>query len=80
MGADYFEQDQQGESAGCRGEASARTASSTAPSLTKTRLSPTAFVMTPEGKRNDFDGENYFIRDGIVVVPKKTTIPVGFWI
>jgi glucose-1-phosphate adenylyltransferase len=37
-------------------------------------------VMTPGGKRNDFDGENYFIRDGIVVVPKKTTIPVGFWI
>jgi glucose-1-phosphate adenylyltransferase len=37
-------------------------------------------VMTPEGKRNDFDGENYFISDGIVSVPKNATIPVGFWI
>jgi hypothetical protein len=36
--------------------------------------------MTPEGKRNDFDGENYFISDGIVGVPKNATIPVGFWI
>jgi glucose-1-phosphate adenylyltransferase len=37
-------------------------------------------VMTPRGKRNDFDGENYFISDGIVGVPKNATIPVGFWI
>jgi glucose-1-phosphate adenylyltransferase len=37
-------------------------------------------VMTPEGKRNNFDGENYLICDGIVDVPKNATIPVGFWI
>ena len=24
--------------------------------------------------------ENYFIRDGIVVVPKNAVIPAGFWI
>ncbi len=37
-------------------------------------------VITPEGKPNDFDAVNYFIRDGIVVVPKNAVIPAGFWI
>jgi glucose-1-phosphate adenylyltransferase len=37
-------------------------------------------VITPEGKPNDFDGGNYYIRDGIVVVPKNAVIPAGFWI
>jgi glucose-1-phosphate adenylyltransferase len=37
-------------------------------------------VITPEGKPADFDGDNYFIRDGIVIVPKDAVIPVGFWI
>jgi glucose-1-phosphate adenylyltransferase len=37
-------------------------------------------VITPEGKPADFDGGNYFIRDGIVVVPKNAVIPAGFWI
>ena len=34
-------------------------------------------VITPEGKPENFDGPNYFIRDGIVIVPKNTTIPDG---
>ena len=37
-------------------------------------------VITPEGKPADLDAENYFIRDGIVVVPKNSVIPAGFWI
>ena len=37
-------------------------------------------VITPEGKPDNFDSENYFIRDGIVVVPKNAVIPAGFWI
>jgi glucose-1-phosphate adenylyltransferase len=37
-------------------------------------------VITPEGKPEDFDAENYYIRDGIVVIPKDATIPAGFWI
>jgi glucose-1-phosphate adenylyltransferase len=37
-------------------------------------------VITPEGKPSDFDADNYFIRDGIVVVPKNAVIPAGFWI
>ena len=37
-------------------------------------------VITPEGKSQNLDADNYFIRDGIVVVPKNAVIPVGFWI
>jgi glucose-1-phosphate adenylyltransferase len=37
-------------------------------------------VITPEGKPSNYDGENYFIRDGIVVVPKNAVIPAGTWI
>jgi glucose-1-phosphate adenylyltransferase len=34
-------------------------------------------VITPEGKTENADGENYFIRDGVVVVPKGAVIPAG---
>src|SRR5262245_18463616 len=37
-------------------------------------------VITPEGKEANLDANNYFIRDGIVVVPKDAVIPAGFWI
>ncbi|HEY1581530.1 MAG TPA: glucose-1-phosphate adenylyltransferase [Chthoniobacterales bacterium] len=37
-------------------------------------------VITPEGKATDLDAPNYYIRDGIVVVPKDAVIPAGFWI
>jgi len=37
-------------------------------------------VITPEGKEPNLDAANYFIRDGIVVVPKDAVIPAGFWI
>ncbi len=37
-------------------------------------------VITPEGKPTNLDAENYFIRDGIVVIPKNAVIPAGFWI
>jgi hypothetical protein len=25
----------------------------------------------------DYDGENYFVRDGIIIIPKKAIIPDG---
>ena len=37
-------------------------------------------VITPDGKPENFDGPNYYIRDGIVVVPKGGVIPEGTWI
>ena len=32
-------------------------------------------VITPEGKPDHFDGANYYIREGIAIVPKGTVIP-----
>lgn len=32
-------------------------------------------IITPEGKPDNFDGEHYYIRDGIVIVPKNASIP-----
>ncbi len=37
-------------------------------------------VITADGKPENLDAENYFIRDGIVVIPKNAVIPAGFWI
>ena len=34
-------------------------------------------VIKAEGKSSDVDGENYYIRDGVVVVPKGAVIPAG---
>ena len=32
-------------------------------------------VLTPEGKPDNYDGEHFYIRDGIVIVPKNAIIP-----
>ena len=37
-------------------------------------------VISPEGKSQDLDGDGYYIRDGIVVVPKNSVIKDGTWI
>ncbi|MBG89386.1 MAG: glucose-1-phosphate adenylyltransferase [Verrucomicrobiales bacterium] len=34
-------------------------------------------TITPEGKDENVDGDNYYIRDGIVVIPKNAVIPSG---
>jgi hypothetical protein len=47
-----------------------------APSLTRTRASGTVAI-TPEGKPANVDGGNYYIRDGVVVVPKGAVISDG---
>jgi len=37
-------------------------------------------VITPEGKPENMDGENFYIRDGICCIPKDAIIPSGTWI
>jgi len=37
-------------------------------------------VISPEAKPQNVDGDNYYIRDGIVIVPKNAVIPSGTWI
>jgi glucose-1-phosphate adenylyltransferase len=79
MGADYFEED--------------RTSGGDVPSIgigrncvidraiiDKNARIADGVVITPEGKAANLDSENYFIRDGIVVIPKNAVIPAGFWI
>ncbi|MGH7499441.1 MAG: glucose-1-phosphate adenylyltransferase, partial [Gemmatimonadales bacterium] len=33
--------------------------------------------ITPDGKPVDFDGPNFYIRDGIVIIPKSGVVPSG---
>jgi glucose-1-phosphate adenylyltransferase len=37
-------------------------------------------VITPDGKAPNVDSTNYYIRDGVIVIPKNATIPNGTWI
>jgi glucose-1-phosphate adenylyltransferase len=37
-------------------------------------------VISPEGKTGDQDGDNYFLRDGIIIIPKNAVIPDGTWV
>lgn len=37
-------------------------------------------VISPHGKSQALDGDGYYIRDGIVVIPKNSVIPPGTWI
>jgi len=79
MGADYFESDRPADPANPR-LGIGRNCVIDRAIIDKNARIADGVVITPEGKPQDFDGENYFIRDGIVVVPKDTVIPSGFWI
>jgi len=37
-------------------------------------------VISPHGKSPDLNGDGFYIRDGLVVVPKNSVIPAGTWI
>ncbi len=37
-------------------------------------------VITPDGKAPNVDADNWYIRDGVVVIPKNAVIPDGTWI
>jgi glucose-1-phosphate adenylyltransferase len=37
-------------------------------------------VITPDGKAPNVDSTSYYIRDGVVVIPKNAVIPNGSWI
>src|SRR6266481_7501004 len=74
MGADYFELEQDGDSDRPR-IGIGRNCVIDRAIIDKNARIADGVVITPEGKPADFDGGNYFIRDGIVVVPKNGTIP-----
>jgi glucose-1-phosphate adenylyltransferase len=79
MGADYFELDQNKE-ANVPPIGIGRNCVIDRAIIDKNARIGEGVVITPEGKPANFNGDNYFIRDGIVVVPKNAAIPAGFWI
>jgi glucose-1-phosphate adenylyltransferase len=79
MGADYFELDGEGGSDQPR-IGIGRNCVIDRAIIDKNARIADGVVITPEGKPSNFDSDNYFIRDGIVVVPKNAVIPAGFWI
>jgi glucose-1-phosphate adenylyltransferase len=79
MGADYFEHDRHNDS-GQPPIGIGRNCVIDRAIIDKNARIADGVVITPEGKPPNFDGDNYFIRDGVVVVPKNAVIPASFWI
>ncbi len=79
MGADYFEQDRH-EDSGRPPIGIGRNCIIDRAIIDKNARIADGAVITPEGKSENLDAENYFIRDGIVVIPKNAVIPAGLWI
>ena len=79
MGADYFEQDRL-EAGDMPAIGIGKNCVIDRAIIDKNARIADGVVITPEGKPSNLDSENYFIRDGIVVVPKNAVIPAGFWI
>ena len=80
MGADYYETDPESIPAGLPPIGIGRNCVIDRAIIDKNARIADGVVITPEGKPADYDGDNYFIRDGIVVVPKNAVIPAGVWI
>jgi glucose-1-phosphate adenylyltransferase len=78
MGADYFELDQTDSSQPRMGIG--RNCVIDRAIIDKNVRIADGVVITPEGKPPNLDADDYFIRDGIVVIPKNAVIPAGFWI
>src|SRR5437660_2526345 len=79
MGADYFEQDRPG-AADVPPIGVGRNCVIDRAIIDKNARIADGVVITPEGKAANLDADNYFIRDGIVIVPKNAVMPSGFWI
>ncbi len=79
MGADFFEQSRDAES-GRPPIGVGRNCIIDRAIIDKNARIADGAVITPEGKPANLDAENYFIRDGIVLIPKNAVIPAGFWI
>ena len=80
MGQDYYEDDAQISEAVAQGRP--RIGIGFNASIDRAIIDKNARIgdnvkISPEGKPTNFDAENYYIRDGIVVIPKDAVIPHG---
>lgn len=80
MGADYYESDRSFETHQVQGGPKigvGRDCRITRTIIDKNARIGDRVTISPEGKPAEMDGANFFIRDGIVVIPKNAVIPNG---
>jgi glucose-1-phosphate adenylyltransferase len=77
MGADYYEEEAPEAPAGSPPLGIGRGCRIEGAIIDKNARIGQGVVITPEGKAANVDGQNYYIRDGVVVVPKGAVIPDG---
>jgi len=80
MGADYYEHEQPPEESDLPALGIGRNCVVENAIIDKNARIGDGVVITPQGKPDHFDGDNYYIRDGIVVVPKNAVIRNGTWV
>ncbi|MEI6338722.1 MAG: glucose-1-phosphate adenylyltransferase [Verrucomicrobiota bacterium] len=80
MGADHYEADLPGGAAGLPLIGIGRECHIENSIIDKNARIGDKVVISPKGKAPDADGEGYYVRDGIVVIPKNSVIPPGTWI
>ena len=77
MGQDYLRQPGAGAGPGCPAWGSATARRSSATIVDKNARIGDDVRISPAGKPAFFDGPNYYIRDGIVIIPKNAVIMNG---
>jgi len=80
MGADYYDDDVTDAPAGAPPIGIGRNCIIDHAIIDKNARIGDGVVISPEGKSQDFDGDGYYVRDGIVVIPKNSVIAPGTWI
>ena len=84
MGADYYEGDPRGTTLPLPANAPAigigRNCVIKRAIIDKNARIGDGVVITPDGKPDHYDSENFYIRDGIVVIPKNAVLPSGSWV
>jgi len=80
MGADFYESEVRGPKEGIPPIGIGRDCVINGAIIDKNARIGHHVVISPDGKSQDLDGDGYYIRDGIVVVPKNSVIPDGTWI
>ncbi len=80
MGADYFEADVEQPDASVPPLGVGRNCVIERCIVDKNARIGDGVVITPEGKPDPFDGDSFYVRDGIVVIPKNAVIHHGRWV
>jgi glucose-1-phosphate adenylyltransferase len=74
MGADFYQDEEIEPNPGAPPLGIGRNARIEGAIIDKNARIADGVVITPEGKPANVDGDNYFIRDGVVVVPKNSVV------